>query len=157
MLLGVLAPVLVAVPVPVPLGVCEGLCEGVALADRDTLGVTEGDWPVDSEGVGEAESVLLALTVELGVLAPVPVPEAVGEPVDEEVGVAGGVTLLDWLMEAVLEGDEPLVSDGVKEAESVLLALTVLLGVTALVPVPEVVGLPVLVGVGVAGGVALLL
>ena len=67
-----------------------------------------------------------------------PAPEEVGEPVNEEVGVAGGVALLDRLTEAVLDALEPCVSEAVCEAPIVLPALTVEEGVGAglAVPVP---------------------
>ena len=138
-LLGVTLPVLVPVPVPELLGVCEAVCEAVALGVSEMLGVTEGDTPGGRDAVGEADRVPLALSVEEGVDAGVPVPLAVGLCVPEAVGVTGGVALLDRLVEPVLEALAPLDSDAVALEEVVLLALTVLVGVLLLVLVPEVV------------------
>jgi hypothetical protein len=53
-------PLLLVVGVAVPVG--EGVGGGVALLEKETLGVAEGERPVDSESVGEAESALLAPT-----------------------------------------------------------------------------------------------
>ena len=103
------------------------------------LGVTEGDTPGGRDAVGEADRVLLPLSVEEGVRAGVPVPLAVGLCVPDGVGVAGGVALLDRLVEPVLEALAPLESDAVALVEVVLLALTVLVGVLLLVLVPDVV------------------
>jgi hypothetical protein len=60
----------VALPVGVPLG----LWLAVALLLSEMEPVLEALAPTVTEPVGEAEKVLLALTVLLGVLAPVPVP-----------------------------------------------------------------------------------
>ncbi len=55
-------------------------CDGVALDERELLAVLEGDAPAVSEAVGEADSVLEADEVELGVSAGVPLLEPVDEP-----------------------------------------------------------------------------
>ena len=127
------------------------------------LGVTEGDTPGGRDAVGEAVRVLLALSVEEGVGASVPVPLAVELCVPEGVGVTGGVALPDWLIEGVCDALAPLVRDAVALVEVVLLALTVLVGVLlpVLVPNAEPTPAPLLLGEGLApveregvGGVA---
>jgi len=148
--------------VPVPLGVGvlvsvpDGVSGGVALPERDALGLALEVAPTLSEPVGETVTVELPETVVVGDHEPVPVPEGVGVAVEEGEGVGGGVPELDCEILPVLEGEAPLVSDAVGEADTVELAERVLLGVGAAVPVPEGVGVPEVVPVGVAGGVAVL-
>jgi hypothetical protein len=79
----------VALGVGEPVLLLEVVCDGVALEVRDVLPVLEGDAPAVSEAVADAESVLEADRVELGVGAGVPLPE----PVDDPVGVCVGVTV----------------------------------------------------------------
>jgi hypothetical protein len=124
---------------------------------KDTLAVADALAPLVREGVGEADCVLLADSVLLGVTALVPVPEGVGLPVPDEVGVAGGVAEPDWLVEGVIEALAPVVKEGVGEADCVLLALSVLEGVGAGVPVPLAEGEAVSEGVAVSLPVALAL
>jgi len=62
-----------------------GVCEGVRLPLCETLGVALALAPGDREAVALEESVELALSVELGVTAPVPVA----------LLVADGVALLE--------------------------------------------------------------
>ena len=103
-------------------------------ADLEVLGVTDGEAPFDSDGVGDAVTVeervgepdnvdvgvgsavavLLALFVELGV----PVPDGVWDAVtlEDGVGVSGAL--------ALLLGLAPLESDAVGETVAVALRLT---------------------------------
>ncbi len=69
-------------------------CDGVALDEREVLPVLEGDAPAVSEAVGDADSVLEADKVELGVGADVPLLETVGDPVGVCVVVTVAVLLL---------------------------------------------------------------
>ena len=117
----------------------------VMLAVGEPVGVMEGLAPPLRAAVGEALRVLLALTEELGVGAPLPVPVVVGLAVPVTLGVGGGVAEPERLVEAEFEGVAPRVSEGVGLLDTVELALTVEVGVTlpVLVPVP----VPVLLGV----------
>jgi hypothetical protein len=100
------------------------------------------------EGVGLADVVLLPDRVLDGVGGGVPVPDpvVVEEGVPLPVGLA--VTLPLKLALPVLEADAPDVSEGVRDALVVLLALSVQEGVLKAVPVPD----PVAVDVGVPLG-----
>ena len=92
---GVIVDVPVGVPVLEPVGEGVGVAELVALFERDLLPVFDGDTPFVRDAVGEADTVELPLTVEVGVLAEdlVPVRVGVGEGVG--VGVDAGVVLLE--------------------------------------------------------------
>ena len=68
---------------------------GDALPERLAEAVVKGNAPRVSGGVGDAESVLLALAVVLGVLALVLVPVAVGLPVPVGLKVQAAVALLE--------------------------------------------------------------
>jgi hypothetical protein len=104
---GVPLPVLDGVEVSVGVGVAGG----VTLPEWELLEVLLALAPCVSEAVGEALSVLLALRVEDGVGAAVPLPLSVG--VGEAVGVReeGGVTLPDSDVLPVLLALAPCVSD----------------------------------------------
>ena len=147
--LGVFAAVPVPVPVPVPDGVPVGV--GVAVLEllSDALPELDAEAPVVKEGVGEALTVLLADTVVLAVPEDVPVPVGVLAPVEVPVGDVVAVMLELKEMLPVLDADAPVVSEGVGEALTVLLADSVVLGVPGGVGVPVPEPLPVLVVVGV--------
>jgi len=110
----------------------------VALAEEHTL----------SEGVGDAEKVLLPLCVVEAVMEPVGVPEGEGLAVAVPLGVCGALAVLLCEALPVMEADAPKVSGGVGEGERVELPLTVGLGVEAADGEPVGVGVPELVGVG---------
>ena len=93
----------------------------LALLVRLAVEVAEGEAPRVSEAVGEALTVLLAESVLLGV----PVVVAVRLPEVLGVGARGGVAVPERLVEAVLEGEAPLVSVAVALALTVELMLTV--------------------------------
>ena len=136
------------VPVPVAVGDADGvhvpLCVGVPLLLHEVLAVLDADAPAVTEDVGDTETVLLLLTVELAVGGGVPVDEGVGVTVGVPVLVCEGVAELEREALPLLEGDTPLVRDAVGEDDCVLLPLTVGLAVAAPVPLP--VGEAVLVG-----------
>ena len=67
-------------PVGVPEEVAEGVDAGVMLPERDTLGEVEELAPLDSDAVGEEDSVLLSESVEEGVGAGVEELDPVGDP-----------------------------------------------------------------------------
>ena len=73
----------VAVPVPVGLGEAVGVAVGVGDGVVELLSefepVLEADAPAERDPVGETDTVLLPLSVELGVSAAVPVLVTVGE------------------------------------------------------------------------------
>ena len=73
-----------AVPVPDLVEELEGVpvvvCVAVTDPLKDALPLLEDDAPNVREAVGDIEAVLLAVSVEVGVIAGVPVPVAVGEP-----------------------------------------------------------------------------
>ena len=116
---------------------------------EDTEGVFEGEAPLVKLGVGETLTVLLPLTVDVGVAAGVlvlveevvPVLLEVGVPVEERLAVVEG--LPDTLELA------PFVSEEVGEEDSVELAERVVEGVIDAVLVPELVGVSVEEGEGV--------
>ncbi len=145
---GVKDPVPVHVLVGVPVGEGVSVVGGVAALDKEVLAVLLAEAPAEREAVDEADTVVLQERVVEGVKDPVPVPLTVGEPVGEELGVGGGVPLLESELLPLLEGVAPLVSEAVGEADSVELADMVVEGVIGLVPVP----VPVGVGVGVCVG-----
>ncbi len=90
--------------------------------------------PLVTEPVALLLTVLLALWVLLGVLAPVPVPELLGVAVGVGVCVRGGVALPEreaaLLAEALAPGDKLAVALPLTEE----LLLTVLEGVACAVP-----------------------
>ncbi len=126
------------------------LTGGAGVADEDQLldPVLEGETPLVSEAVGEADCVLLALTLPLGVPVPLPLPLPL------PLGVPAAVPVLDQLTEAVLEGDTPggrlevglavtvplAVAVAQLLAEALLLALAVLEG--RALPLPALLPLP---------------
>ena len=122
--------------------VAEGVVAGVALPERDTLGEVEALAPLDSDAVGEEDSVLLPESVEEGVGGGVAVLLLVGDPVGVPVGVGAALALPLSDSLGVLEGLAPTVSveDGV--ALSVLEADCVVLGVGAGVEELDPVGDP---------------
>ncbi len=81
-------------------------------------------------------TVLLALWVLLGVLAPVPVPELLAVAVGEGVGVRGGVALPESERELEAEALAPGDKEAVALALTVELELRVLEGVACAVPLP---------------------
>lgn len=93
--LAVPLPLEVGVRVPEPVPVLEGVCEGDTLGLRVELCVFEGEAPLVSEAVGEADTVVVALIVEEGVPLPLPLPLGVG------VGVG---TMALGVSDAVAEG-----------------------------------------------------
>ena len=113
------------------------------------LPVLLAEAPEDKEAVGVALNVLLALNVEEGVAAAVPVPDTVPLDVGNPVLVWVAVPLPEKEIEAVLLADAPDVSDAVCDADTVVDALNVDEGVVAAVPVPDPVGEPVALAVGV--------
>ena len=117
----------------------EELADSLALREFEL--VPEGDTPAVSEEVGEAEIVLLPLTVVLGVIDAVAVPDVVPETVGEGLEVPVPVSLLLNELLPVREDEAPEVSEEVGEKESVLLALRVEEGVGPAVLVPDVVAL----------------
>ena len=108
--------------------------------------------PALGETVGDSDTVLLPDSVVLGVLAGVPVAEAVGVPETVAVGVGGGEAELDHDVLPVLLAEAPRVTEAVGDCVSVLLPVSVEEGVLSAVPVPETVGVPVAVAVTVGGG-----
>ena len=153
--LGVAAGVPVPEGVSVPDGVAEGVVESEPLLLCEMEPVLEALAPLVRDGVAEMLTVVLADTVELGVMDGVGVAEGVGVPDVVDVGVGAGVELplKELLLE--LEGWAPSVSEAVGDTLTVVLPLCVVLGVplgvTALVGVPEPVGVPE--GVEAAEGV----
>ena len=127
---------LVALPVPVgellsvPLLLPEAL--PVLLLDAELLGLA----PAERELVGLELTVELLLRVEEGVGPAVPVPELLGVPVEEALGVAGGVELPEREEVLVVEAEAPGDRLEVALLLTVELALSVLEGVGAAVPVP---------------------
>ena len=121
------------------------LCVGVAEPLKDALPLLDAEAPLVTEAVGDTDTVLLAVRVEVGVAAGVPLLVAVGEldGVPELVCVAVAELLRE--LEPVLEGEAPGVRGGVAEDDRVEEALSVEEGVTAAVPL--------LVGVGGLDGV----
>ncbi len=152
-------PVKVEEVVGVGVDVAEEVGVGVDSADtepvpevlglEDVDGVLDGEAPLVILRVWEELTVLLPLTVEVGVTAAVPVPDKVGVPVLDEVGVS----VEDRL--AVVEGLPdtlalaPFESEEVGEEDSVVLAERVVDGVIDAVLVPELVGVIVEEGLGV--------
>ncbi len=138
-----------------PVGVEEGVAALEVLLDRDLLPVFEGVAPLDSDPVGVADTLALALRVGEVVkdAVPVAVPVEVGERVELGVGVAD--KLLEKDPEGVRDWDAPLLRDAVGEEVRVEDALTVEVGVAAAVPVDVGVGGGVLEGEGVTELVAL--
>jgi hypothetical protein len=132
--------VLEAVPVPleveVPLDVGVGVAGGVEEAEKEALPEALGDAPWEREGVGERLTVLLPLSVEDGVVAPVPVPLLVGLPVEEGEGDCVPVGLEDKELLPVLEAESPFEMEAVGEAVIVLLPLTTEEGLPEGVPLP---------------------
>ena len=140
----------------VPLAVPEGVAVPVAVSVGDTLAlalplsevlpVRDGEAPKLSAAVGDALTVELPDMEVLAVLDGVPeldgVPVAVGMP--KSVAAAVAVLLKDAPL-PVFDGEEALLSEGVGEALTVVLAETVLLAVLDGVGVPDKV--PVLVKV----------
>ena len=146
-------------------GVCEGLgvpvcvgeletvpdplCEDVREPLNDALPLFEEDAPAVREAVGDMESVLLAVSVEVGVErgelllvavgeldgVPVPLCDAVAEPLIE--------------IEPVFDEEAPKVMEAVGDAESAPLPLTVVLDVAFPVPLLEDVAVPEEVADGV--------
>ena len=114
------------------------------------------DAPVVRDAGGDADTVLLELSVEEGVGAAVPVPVNVALPVAVPLGVWLGETLLLLEMLELLLAEAPAVREGVALADTVELALRVLEGVLAPVLLPVCVPLPVAVLLGLWLGVALL-
>jgi hypothetical protein len=119
---GVLLLVPVLVPVLLEVGVTVPLPLALALLLSLKLGVAEGLAPRVSEDVDETLTVVLMESELLGVAALLPVPELVGVPVEEEVGVGGGVPLLDRLTDAELEAEAPDEREAVGDIEVVELA-----------------------------------
>ena len=108
------------------------------LSDTEPLLLAEA--PEVRDAVGDADTVVDALTVEVGVCAAVPVTVPVGEPVELPVGVGGGVAEALKLVLPELEADAPVERVAVGEALSVVLAEVVEEGVGAAVAVPVPVG-----------------
>ena len=131
-------PVLVGELLSEPLLLPEVLA--VLLMEGELLGLA----PTDSELVGLELTVELLLSVEEGVRAAVPVPELLGVPEEEALGVAGGVELPEREELLVVEAEAPSDKLEVALLLTVELALTVLEGVDAGVLVPLCVGDPVL-------------
>ena len=125
------------------------LCVGVAEPLKDALPLLDAEAPLVTEAVGDTDTVLLAVRVEVGVAAGVPLLVAVGEldGVPELVCVAVAELLRE--LEPVLEADAPDVRDAVGDADAVLLLLTVVLAVALPVPLPVDVAVPEGVGDGV--------
>ena len=136
---------LVALPVPVEELLSELLLLpeelAVLLMEAELLGLA----PTDSELVGLELTVELLLSVEEGVRAAVPVPELLGVPEEEALGVAGGVELPEREAVLLVEAEAPGDKLEVALALTVELELCVLEGVSAGVPVPLWVGEAVLV------------
>ena len=101
--------------------------------------------PGDKEAEALALTVELPLSVEEGVGAAVPVPELLGVPEEEAVGVAGGVELPERETVLLVEAEAPGDNLEVALALTVELALSVLEGVGTGVPVPLCVDEAVLV------------
>ena len=97
--------------------------------------VLEALAPELREGVGLTDTVLLPLTVEVGVCAAVPVPLLLEVPEGVEVALGVAVRLPLLLSLPVEEELAPTVTEPVGETETVLLPLTVLEGVLAPVSV----------------------
>ena len=118
---------------------------GVAEPLKDALPLLDEEAPLVTEAVDDTDTVLLAVRVEVGVAAGVPLLVAVGEldGVPELVCVAVAELLRE--LEPVLEADAPDVKEAVGDTVTVPLPLTVLLGVHAPVPLPEGVAVPVAV------------
>ena len=130
------------------------------------LAVLPGLAPAVRDAVALPDTVLLALSVEEGVLAAVPVALAVGLTVPDGEGVGGGVADPDQLTDPVLEGDTPLVRLAVGELlcveleervgegvlEGVLLAVPLGVAVAVCVPLRVALTLPLRLRLGVAEG-----
>ena len=135
------------VPLLVTVGELEGvpvpLVEAVAELLRELLPVFEDEAPAVSDAVGEADCVLLPLSVPLAVFEPVPVLEGVAVPVGELVGLC--VPVDDALKEPLplFEADAPALIDAVGLADSVELRLAV----EVVLPVPVTLPLPLCVPV----------
>ncbi len=140
----VAVPLPEAVPVeeplalPVPVG--ELLSELLLLPELLAVLLLEalqlGLAPTVRELVGLLLTVELALRVEEGVGAAVPVPELLGVPVEEALGVAVGVELPEREEVLVVEAEAPGERLEVALALTDELALSVLEGVGTGVPVP---------------------
>ena len=113
----------------------------VLLLDAVLLGLA----PTVRELVWLELTVELLLSVEEGVRAAVPVPELLGVPEEEAVGVAGGVELPERETVLLVEAEAPGDKLEVALALTVELALSVLKGVGTGVPVPLCVDEAVLV------------
>ena len=129
------------VPLPVPVEVLDGvpdpLCVAVAEPLSELEPVLEADAPDVRDAVGDADVVLLLLTVVLAVTFPVPLEVGVAVPVGVAEGVAElvGEGVMDMVPE--LEAEAPIVTEPVGLCDSVELLLTVVEGVCAAVPVPD--------------------
>ncbi len=128
--------------VPVPLGVGEPVAVPVGdwllvpLLLSEVLPVLLAETPGVSDAVGVADSVLLAEVVVEGVGGGVPVPLAEGVPEPLLVGVCEEVAVALQLLLPEVLAEAPAVSDGVGDAETVVLALWVEDAVPEGVPVP---------------------
>ena len=111
------------------------VCDAVGDALSEMLAVVEAEAPGVVAAVGDADSVLLPLSVEEGVGGGVPVADPVGVDVAVPVGDWDGVALALRLLLPVLLAETPAVSDGVGDALNVPLALSVDEGVGCGVPV----------------------
>jgi hypothetical protein len=131
----------VAVPVPVSDGVCVPVPVwlDVPLPFSDTEPVMLAEAPEVRDAVGDADTVVDALTVEVGVGAAVPVTVPVGEPVELPVGDGDGEAAALKLVLPVLLPDDPVEREALGDALTVLLAEVVEEGVEddVAVPVPE--------------------
>jgi len=149
----VVLPVLQAVPVCVPeelpVPVLLGVCDGEMLPLNEMEPVLEAEAPTVTEGVADKDAVELLLSVEDGVLAPVPVPDCVALPVAVTLGVWEGDTVEESEVLPELDALAPAVREGVGLKESELLADKVLLPVLLAVPVGDTVELPVPLLLGV--------
>ena len=113
---------------------------------KDALPLLEEDTPLVREAVGDIETVLLAVSVEVRVDNGVPLLVAVGELDGVPVPLCVAVAELLSEFEPVLEAEAPDVNDAVGDADVVPLLLTVVLAVAF--PVPLLVGVAVPEGVG---------
>jgi len=137
--------VLLGVDVGVGVGVGVSVHVAVALGVKERVEVVEGLAPNERLGVALDERVDEVVRVEVG--ASVGVTEPVGEGVGVGVGVGVGGDVIELVREreGVFEGEAPIVSEAVGEADTVELAERVVEGV----PTPENGGVSVNVEVGV--------
>ena len=101
--------------------------------------------------MGDTETVLLAVSVEVEVDVAVPLFVAVGELDGVPVPLCVAVEEPLSELEPVLDAEAPTVTDAVDDADTVLLPLIVVLAVTFPVPLPDGVAVPVGVDEGVTG------